>query len=143
MKEVKILRACPPSPTEAAQLKLTNNFIYSSFKEEFQWIFNVKKVNLDEMGQVFSWLRNEAQCALSFDDLRAIDYCRRAAETSFLKVCSDEKSQEKKKIWKKSQEVSREVTHRFEELRTTRRAISGKFSMINGSREEEKALPKF
>lgn len=113
-----------------------SNSILKIFSQEFKGVFADENPVTEDICQVFEWLKNEARNALSFTDLNIINYCRRHAEKNFSKSIES-----KKVVWKKSRGVSRELTHRFDELRTTKKVIKGRFAIFQGHKEEEKTLP--
>ena len=110
--------------------------IFSHFLEEFNGVLTNEDPIREDVEQVFEWLKDEARSALSFAHINAIDICRREAERKLLKTDFP-----KKEIWKKSKDVLHELAHRFDELRTTKRVTKGRFSIVQGHKEEEKALP--
>ncbi len=110
--------------------------IRNLFVEEFKEILERNCPKQEEIAQVFEWLKDEAQTALSFAHINAIDECRRYAEARLLNLGGS-----KNEVWKKSREVRCKLAHRFDDLRTTRKIIKGRLSVLQGHKEEEKVLP--
>jgi hypothetical protein len=110
--------------------------IWRLFIEEFGEILDSECPKEEEINQLFEWLKDEAHSALSFSQIKTIDECRRYSEARLLKFYSH-----KNKLWKKSREARREQASRFDELRTTKKIVKGRLSVIQGQKEEEKALP--
>jgi hypothetical protein len=110
--------------------------VLGHFAKEFKSTFKNPNPNLEDVEQIFEWLKGEAQSALSFVDINDVDYCRRIAEEKFSRFTDF-----KIKVLKKSCQVRRELKNRFDELRTTRKVIKGRFSVFQGQKEEEKVLP--
>ena len=108
----------------------------SFFLIEFKQILENEDPRQEEVNQIFEWLKYEGESALSFAHINAIDDCRRHAELKFSKS-----NISKKYLWKKSKQALRKLAHRFDELRTTKKISKGRLSIIQGQKEEEKALP--
>ena len=111
------------------------NTVFVFFIENFKEILADKNPRLEEVEQLFEWLKDEANSATSFCDINSVNYCRRLAEYRF------SKSSFKKEIRKKSKEVSHELVRRFDELRTVKKITKGRLAIFQGHKEEEKALP--
>jgi hypothetical protein len=112
------------------------SMIWRLFIEEFGEILESECPKEEEINQLFEWLKDEAHSALSFRQIKTIDECRRYSEARLLKFYSP-----KNKLWKKSREARREQANRFDELRTTKKIVKGRLSVIQGHKEEEKVLP--
>lgn len=117
--------------------KNRSNPIQGIFIQEFNDVFMNEEAKWVEIKSVFEWITEEAKCALSFADINAINNCRRLAELRFSKS-----SDLKEKVWKESRMASHELMNRFEQLRTLKKSTKGEFTLFEGHREEEKALPE-
>lgn len=111
--------------------------LVEAFIEEFQEELVMENPTVKQLKQVFDWLRQEAKCAVSFSEIDQLNKCRRMGESSFSKF-----EHLKALAWNESKSVGKDLMGRFEELRTIRKSTKGRFSLFEGHREEEKALPQ-
>ena len=109
--------------------------IFRFFIRKFKDLFKSANPKLEDVSNLFEWLSDEARYAMSFADINTINYCRRLAEWKLSKLLY------KKEVRRKSRIVSRELVHRFDELRTTKKITKGRLAIFQGHKEEEKALP--
>lgn len=115
----------------------TDASIIEAFIEEFQYILLDEDPCWEEMKMAFDWLREEAKNATCFTNINTLNRCRRLAESAF---CWKVKN-ERRRVWKESKKVNRELMKRFETLRTTRKSMKGKLPVFEAHREEEKVPP--
>jgi hypothetical protein len=111
--------------------------IVEAFLAEFEEVLFAEKPTIENVKQVFEWLRQEGQCAITFSEINALNKCRRLSEQTLSKF-----TWLKKATWRESKSVGRELMRRFEELRTTRKNTKGRIPLFEGQKEEEKALPE-
>lgn len=111
--------------------------LVEAFLAEFEEVLITENPTIENVKQVFEWLRQEGRCAITFSEINALNKCRRMSEQMFSKF-----NLLKKATWTESKSVGRELMRRFEELRTTRKSTKGRIPIFEGHKEEEKALPE-
>jgi len=111
--------------------------LVEAFLAEFEEVLITETPTIENIKQVFEWIRQEGKCAVSFSEINALNKCRRKSELMFSKF-----EFLKKATWNESKSVGRELMRRFEELRTIRKSTKGRIPIFEGHKEEEKALPE-